>query len=93
MPAQSRHDFSSNLLQMIRCPVTKSDLSVASEQLVSDLNEQISSRKLFNQLGQVVEVPIEGGFVNQDQSLLLPVRGGIVILIADQAIPLNKSND
>ena len=93
MPAQSRHDFSSNLLQMIRCPVTKSDLRVASEQLVSDLNEQISSRKLFNQLGQVVEVPIEGGFVNQDQSLLLPVRGGIVILIADQPIPLNKSND
>lgn len=85
-------EFSSDLVQLIRCPVTKSDLSVASEQIIVELNKQIENRKLLNQLGQVVEVPIESGFVNHDQSLLLPVRGGIVILIADQAIPLGQSN-
>ena len=92
MPKDTNAKFSSNLVQMIRCPVTKSDLCVASEEVVLELNKQIESRKLLNQLGQVVEVPIESGFVNQDQSLLLPVRGGIVILIADQAISLNQSN-
>lgn len=85
-------EFSANLVQLIRCPVTKSDLTVAGEQVVSELNKQIESRTLLNQLGRVVEDPIESGFVNQEQSLLLPVRGGIVILIADQAIPLNTSN-
>ncbi len=90
MSENSTSDFSSSLIQMIRCPVTKSDLTVASQQLMSRLNERIASRELLNQLGQVVEVPIESGFVNQDESLLLPVRGGIVILIADQAIPLDK---
>ena len=85
-------EISSNLVQMIRCPVTKSDLSVASEQVVLELNKQIESRKLLNQLGQVVEVPIESGFVNHDRSLLLPVRSGIVILIADQAIPLGNTS-
>jgi len=89
MSDNSHTDFSSSLVQMIRCPVTKSDLTIASEQTVSDLNQQIQDRKLLNQIGQVVEDPLEGGFVNEDKSLLLPVRGGIVILIADQAIPLN----
>lgn len=90
MPQDTNAEFSPSLVQMIRCPVTKSDLCVASEQLVLELNNQIESRKLLNQLGQVVEDRIESGFVNQDQSLLLPVRGGIVILIADQAIPLRN---
>lgn len=92
MPEDTNAEFSSSLIQMIRCPVTKSDLSVAREQVVLDLNNQIENRKLLNRLGQVVEVPIDSGFVNQDQSLLLPVRGGIVILIADQAIPLSESS-
>ena len=90
MPDNSPTDFSSSLVQMIRCPVTKSDLTVASEKTVSDLNQQIEKRKLLNQIGQVVEEPLESGFINQDGSLLLPVRGGIVILIADQAIPLDQ---
>ena len=76
---------------MIRCPVTKSDLTVASEQAVSDLNERIGNRTLLNQIGQVIEEPIESGFINQDGSLLLPVRGGIVILVVDQAIPIGQS--
>jgi len=90
MSDNSYTDFSSSLVQMIRCPVTKSDLTLASEQIVSDLNQQIEDRKLLNRLGQVVEESLENGFINQDGSLLLPVRGGIVILIADQAIPLNR---
>jgi len=90
MPEDRHADFSSSLVQMIRCPVTKSDLVPAGEEVILELNRKIESRKLLNQLGQVVEAPIESGFVNQDESLLLPVRGGIVILIADQAIPLNK---
>ena len=76
---------------MIRCPVTKSDLTVASEQAVSDRNERIGNRTLLNQIGQVIEEPIESGFINQDGSLLLPVRGGIVILVVDQAIPIGQS--
>jgi len=92
MPADSQADFSSSLVQMIRCPVTKSDLAVASKEVISDLNQQIESRKLLNRLGQVIEAPIESGFVNQEGSMLLPVRGGIVILIADQAIPLDQTS-
>jgi uncharacterized protein YbaR (Trm112 family) len=75
---------------MIRCPVTKSDLSSASESMVAKVNELIKNRTLVNQVGQTVESEIESGFVNEDQSLLLPVRGGIVILISDQAIPMNQ---
>ena len=91
MSDNSHPVFSASLVQMIRCPVTKSDLTVASEQAVSDLNERIGNRTLLNQIGQVIEEPIESGFINQDGSLLLPVRGGIVILVVDQAIPIGQS--
>ena len=78
-----------DLVTMIRCPVTKSRLSAASTRLIEQLNQQIEAGTLVNRIGQSVDTKLDGGFINEDQSLLLPVRGGIVILIADQAIGLN----
>ncbi|MFK7768343.1 MAG: Trm112 family protein [Mariniblastus sp.] len=83
-------NFDSDLMQLIRCPQTKSPLTQADDGLISDLNKKISSGDLVNQIGQSVAEPLESGFLNEDQSLILPVRGGIVILIADQAIPMNQ---
>lgn len=80
----------SDLSQMIRCPVTKSDLVPAEDELTQKLNQLIATGELVNRIGQKVDVPIEAGFVNEDQSLLLPQRGRIVILISDQAIPLDQ---
>lgn len=78
------------LTQMIRCPVTKSELAAADDSLIEQLNKIIEAGELVNQIGQKVNVTIESGFVNKDESLLLPQRGGIVILISDQAIPLDQ---
>jgi uncharacterized protein YbaR (Trm112 family) len=79
-----------DILTMIRCPVTHSDLVFADQKTVAELNEKISKRELVNRLGQTVAEKFDSGLVNQDASLLLPIRNGIVVLIADQAIPLSK---
>jgi len=84
------NEVSTDLTQMIRCPVSKSELSPASETVVTTANELIKKQALVNQVGQTVDAEIEAGFVNEDRTLLLPVRGGIVILISDQAIPLSQ---
>ena len=82
--------FSPQLLEMIRCPVTHSNLKVASTDLLEDLNQQIANGKIVDRIGQTIQGALESALVNQDDSLLLPIRGGIVILIADQAISLGQ---
>ena len=77
------------LIQMIRCPVTKSRLVLASESVIAKLNERIRAGAVVNREGQPINKLLESGFLNQDHSLLLPIRGGIVILTEDQAIPLD----
>lgn len=84
MPAK----FDAELIRLIRCPVTKTRLSEADNALIEQLNQQISQQTLTDQTGQAVGTKLDGGFVNEDKSLLLPVRGGIVVLTADQAISM-----
>ncbi len=77
-----------DLLAVIRCPVTHSELTMADPELVESLNQKITARQLVNRIGQTVDQPLEGGLVNADRSLLLPIRGEILVLVVDQAIPL-----
>ena len=82
------HSVDPIILTMIRCPVTHSELEFVDHVTLVKLNEKISRRELVNRLGQTVEDELDSGLVNADGSLLLPIRGGIVVLIADQAINL-----
>ena len=79
--------------KIIRCPVTKSPLETADPALITSLNQQILEKKLVNRIGQTVATPLEGGYINESQTLLLPIRGGIVILIEDQAIDLPQADE
>lgn len=76
------------LLKLVRCPVTKSPLGFADAATIETLNRKITRGTLYNRIGQLIETAIESGLVNEDQSLLLPIRNGITIMVADQAIPL-----
>lgn len=76
---------------MLRCPVTKSELTEATESELNFINEGIQSGKVLNHLGQSVENKIEAGLINESKSLLLPIRNGIVILVVDQAIRLDET--
>jgi uncharacterized protein YbaR (Trm112 family) len=81
--------LSPDLLTMIRCPVTQSNLVEVSPERVVELNAKIKGRKLVNRIGQLVDRPLDGGLVNEQGTLLMPVRSGIVTLIADEAILLD----
>ncbi len=77
-------------LRLVRCPITKSELKPASEPLIRDINTAIENADLCNRLGQSVDQQLESGLINLDGSYLLPIREGIVSMIADQAIPLDQ---
>ena len=81
--------FDPSLLELVRCPVTHSSLKLADDGLVQRINEKIQQGSLCNRAGQLLDQELEAGLVNEDRSLLLPIRGGIMIMVVDQAIELN----
>ena len=78
--------FSEATLELLRCPVTKSNLTVASTEQVESLNAQIAEGSVVNQLGQTVAEPVEGVLVNAEGKIGCAVRAGIIQMIADEAI-------
>ena len=81
----------SKLLEIIRCPISKSTLTRVAPDEIQVLNEQIELGKILNRLGQVETDRLEDGFFNSDRSLVWPVRKGILVLVADQALCIETS--
>ena len=78
------------VLDFMRCPVTQGELKEAPDGLVAQANKLIESSQLADRLGQSVPGPIEAAFINADRSLMIPVRGGIVVMLEDRLIPLSQ---
>ena len=79
------------LLELIRCPISGQNLTIADESLVADLNEKIAQGNIRDLADQLVEGSLDEGLVTEDGARLYPVRGGIPTLIADNAIPLETT--
>lgn len=82
------NSLASETLQMLRCPVTQSELTVASPSQVAAINQKIEAREIVNQLGQTVTDPIQGLLISGDQKIGCAIRAGIVQMIADEAISI-----
>ena len=79
-----------DLLDILVCPDDQSALSVASTELIAQLNRAIGRRQLKNKAGQVLERPFDGGLVRADRSLLYPIVDQIPMMLVDEAIPLDQ---
>ena len=77
-------------LQLARCPVSHSRLRWADQELVRQLNEAVKLGKVTNRVQRKVCEPVDQALINDDQSLLYPVRDDIPTLIADEAIPTKQ---
>ena len=79
-----------SVLPLLRCPVTRSSLVVADQELVTQANQLIADAQLTDRLGQLIPGVLDAGLVNEDGSLLIPVRGGIVVMLEDRLIPMSQ---
>lgn len=77
---------SPEMLQLLRCPETGSELKFLSTDDVEVMNEKVRARELHNRIGKVIEEPIDSAISNEDGSWVYVIREGIVSLIVDQAI-------
>lgn len=78
------------LLDILRCPQDRSELTLASPALVERVNQQIAAGKLSSLGGQAVSKPIDGGLLRAAGDLLYPILGGIPVMLYDEAIEVSR---
>jgi uncharacterized protein YbaR (Trm112 family) len=77
-----------DLLKILCCPETHQQLRGAGTGLVEQLNRQIAAGQLRNRAGASVNAALDAGLVRADGKVLYPIRGGIPVMLVDEAIPL-----
>jgi uncharacterized protein len=76
------------LLDMLCCPETKEDVSLADGPLIESLNRKVEAGQLKNRGGEIVKEKMDSGLVRADGKYLYPIREDIPIMLIDEAIPL-----
>ena len=75
-----------DLLEMLRCPVTRQPIAPASDDQLAALNAEVAAGRLCNAAGESVTVALDAALVRVDGTAAYPVRDGIPVLLADEAL-------
>jgi len=81
------------LLKMLRCPRSHQAVQMAPESLVIKLNSAIERGELRDVDDQKITHPIEGAVMVPHAKQVYPIRGGIVSMVADEAISIAAIDD
>ncbi len=76
------------LLEILCCPETRQDVSLAPESLIAELNRRAEEGTLANRAGQPVREKMEAGLLRADGKVLYPIREDIPVMLVEEAIPL-----
>jgi uncharacterized protein YbaR (Trm112 family) len=78
------------LLDILCCPETKQDVSLADAGAIKKINDAIQSGSVTNRGGKTVKDPIAAGLIREDGKFLYPIREDIPIMLIDEAIPCGE---
>lgn len=81
------------LLDILCCPVTRLPLDVLDAARLEALNAAIRSGELRNEGDRPVTEPWAEALVTRDGRRIYPVRGGIPILLAEEAVRWSQVAD
>ena len=89
-PTQARRpvNIDKDLLDILCCPDTKQDVSLAEEMLIRKLNESVTRGQLKNRADKPVTELLDGGLIRGDRKILYPIREDIPVMLIEEGIPL-----
>ena len=76
------------LLDILCCPETRQDLRLAGSEELRELNLAIGRGAVRDARGRPVAEVVEDALVRADGLRAYPVRGGIPVLLVDEALVL-----
>jgi len=78
----------SELLEILACPETKEEVTLADQALVDKINGKIEAGELLSRGGEKIRDKIDAGLVRKDRKFLYAIREDIPIMLIEEAIPL-----
>lgn len=76
----------SKLLEILRCPVTKQQVFLMSEEQLTAINDEISLGEVLQADGSAVEKSIREGLITENKNRVYRVEKNIPIMLEDESI-------
>ena len=80
----------SKLLEILRCPVTKQQVYVMSEEQLTAINDEISLGNVLQADGSTIETSIREGLITENKNRVYRVEKNIPIMLEDESILTNQ---
>ena len=74
-------------IELLRCPISAQTMKAAPENVVRSLQERQRGGDLRTRGGEIAE-PFEDGLLTADEAWFFPVRSGIPVMLASEAIAM-----
>jgi uncharacterized protein YbaR (Trm112 family) len=88
-----RAGIAAELLALLRCPKSRQTLALAEPEVLARLEAARVMGRLRDLSGRAVAGPLEGGLVRADGALFYPIRDGIPVLLAEEAVALPLASE
>ena len=74
------------LLEILRCPVTKQQVFLLTEQQLTAINQAIASSNVVHVNGSIVNNPLEEGLVTENKNRVYRIEHDIPVMLEDESI-------
>ena len=79
--------ISEQLLEILRCPASKTPLRPLSDEEIAELNARIKSEAVTYQDGSAVDSPLAEGLITEDGATIYRIDENIPVMLVEMGIP------
>ena len=77
-------------IELLRCPISAQTMKAAPENVVRTLQERQRGGALRTRGSEIAE-PFEDGLITADEAWFFPIRSGIPVMLASEAIAMHEN--
>ena len=78
------------LVEILVCPKTREHVELASVEIVEQINQAISAKRIRNVDDQPVTEALQDGLIRDDGKIIYPIRDCIPVMLIGEGIPMDQ---